>query len=125
MMSEFMSPSRLCQIEIYVSDIGKSLRYFKEVFGWEKVPAYIHNLCVLDVGDAEFGISLVPLKLKAAQKLTLYFKIDSIDQIKKMKKASEKISQKEIPDEKNLPSYGRVHFIVDPDGHRFGLFCPE
>lgn len=126
-MNCFISPESLCQIEILVSDLSSSIRYFEEVFGWKRVPAYIHNLCILDVKNSKIGVSLIPVgsALTAGQKLTLYFQVESEKEIKRMMETSERLSGRKGPKYKHLPSYGKVFYICSKDGHKFGLFLGE
>ena len=124
-MSVFISPDSLCQIEIYVSELKTSLEFYEKVFGWKKVPAYIHNLCVLDVNSSKVGVALVPSKLKAAQKSTFYFSVESSEIIEAVISEAKSLTGRSSREEKTLPSFGRVSYVIDPDGHRIGLFVPE
>lgn len=113
--------NHLCQIEIKVSDIGRSRVFYQEVFGLKLVPADIHNYYILDVPkQCPFGISLLVQKqVEANRAVVMYFKVDSLEGIREKISASKYGSFK---GERLVPGYGKAIFVEDPDGHRFGLF---
>ena len=119
-MKTSMGP--LCQIEIHVSDVQRSLAFYEDVFGWRAVPAEIHNYIVLEVpADSPYGVALVPTTSTASLKnnLVLYFSCDNPDScLEKVSKAGGRIRFRA----KQLPGYGRVDQFEDPDGQRFGLY---
>jgi predicted enzyme related to lactoylglutathione lyase len=128
MSSESIDPRRLCQIEIHVTDLKRSLTFYLEAFGWQKVPADIHNYTVLEVPrDCHFGISLIAKKTAAAteskapsqQNLVLYFKVDDPESI--VKKAVVAGGKKHFGPQK-IDGHGLIYQISDPDGNRFGIF---
>ena len=123
-MTVFVTPDSLCQIEIYVSSLGVSLEFYEKVFGWKKVPAYMHNLCVLDVKDSKIGVALVPSITKANQKSTLFFRVESAADVEQILKIAEKLTGKKPKRGRFLPGFGTVTYVIDPDGHRLGLFTP-
>ncbi len=123
MSRPIVDPVRLSQIEIVVSDLGRSLRFYDEAFGWRPVPAEFHELVLLDVPrDCPFGISLRPevqSEGNRPQRLTLYFTVDDPEHV------LDKVSSaggRSIPTKIKLPGYGVVYLCEDPDGTRFGLF---
>lgn len=118
-----VSASGLVQIEIHVSNLEASKRFFAEVFGWRGVPAELHNYVVLEVDEqSSFGISLAPSnRPQANQSLILYFKVADASQV--ADRAVQFGGAKRFGPTK-LPSYGNIWQIADPDGHWFGLFEP-
>jgi predicted enzyme related to lactoylglutathione lyase len=118
-------PDQLCQIEISVASLDKAINFYRHVFGWEPVPAYIHDYVVLKVPDnCPFGISLVPAREvsgPAANGITLYFKVASPDEIINVALLH---GGKKLPS-RRLPGYGKIAQFADPDGQIFGLFSSE
>lgn len=119
-----VDPRRLCQIEIRVSDIQKSLSFYEHVLGWHKVPALIHNYYVLEVPeDCPFGISLIPSKKTehghCNSLTTLYFEcLNPQEILAKVEVWGGRLCRDPGP----LPGYGTIKIFQDPDGQRFGLF---
>ena len=125
-----IEPKNLCQIEISVSDLKASAKYYEDVFGWKAVPAYIHNYIVLDVGDAGFGVSLVASKALEdgdfQQRNTLCFKVESEARALELTAYSSAFNQsKNDQKPKTLPGFGKVFNVYDPDGNKWGLFVDE
>lgn len=125
-----VEPKNLCQIEISVSDLKASAKYYKDVFGWKAVPAYIHNYLVLEVGDAGFGVSLVapgaPKDERFHQRNTLYFRVESEARAIEIASFSSAFHQRKNDSKpKTLPGFGKVFNIYDPDGNKWGLFVDE
>lgn len=118
-----ISPQELCQIEIQVDDLDRSVQFYQNVFGWSPVPAEIHEVTVLDVPqECPYGISLVPGRhSKAADKgrIVLYF--ESKDPKALVDRALENGGTLRFGPKK-LRGYGEIYQIVDPNGIRFGLF---
>jgi predicted enzyme related to lactoylglutathione lyase len=117
-----IDPTALCQIEIQVSDLSRSIEFYREVFGWQPVPAFIHEYVVLDVPEhCQFGVSLVPqpnLGRCHGNAVRLYFRVSDAPLI--LERASTFGGQR-LPG-RSLPGYGRVEVVTDPDGNAFGLF---
>jgi len=118
-----IDPTRLVQIEINVSDLEISLRFYEHAFGWRRVPAEIHNYVVLEVPDhCPFGVALVPRPGKPATAplplLVPYFKVEDPEAL--IKKVEE-FGGALVFGPKVLPSYGTIFQVADPDGQRFGL----
>lgn len=123
---EVVSPNNLCQIEIVVQDLKRSVDFYEQVMGWLRVPAEIHDYAVLQVPeDCPFGISLVPSRMRdpAAEqyvsRATIYFTVENPQSI--VDKAKE-FGGSFVFGPKKLPGYGACYQIADPDGQRIGLF---
>jgi predicted enzyme related to lactoylglutathione lyase len=118
-------PESLCQIEIRVSDLEKSISFYRHVFGWEPVPAHFHDYVVLAVPEScSFGISLVPSRSEskdAGTGVNLFFKAEKPEDIVK---AAVLHGGKKLPS-RRMPGYGRVVQFADPDGQVFGIFLPD
>ncbi|MCX6117644.1 MAG: VOC family protein [Proteobacteria bacterium] len=117
-----LGTGKLVQIEIHVSDLAASLAFYEKVFGWKKSPAEIHRYAVLEVPkDCTYGISLVPSSssISSSSSPILYFSFEDAAEIANL---AEKHGGSKRFGPANLPSYGKIWQITDPDGHRFGLF---
>lgn len=121
-----VSPKNLCQIEIVVQDLKRSVDFYREVLGWARVPADIHDYAVLQVPEGcPYGISLVPSRVSAttaenyASRATLYFQVENPQAIADRAK---EFGGAFVFGPKNLPGYGACYQIADPDGQRIGLF---
>ncbi|MFW7382038.1 MAG: VOC family protein [Oligoflexus sp.] len=118
-------PEKLCQIEIQVSELTRSLAFYTAVFGWRPAPADLHDYIVLDVPkDCPYGISLIPSgtsqsSSKGGNKMILYF---ACEQVESALAQVEPHGGKIRLGPKKIPGFGTVYVIDDPDGHRFGLF---
>ena len=122
----FLTPNSICQIKIGVSDMAKSLKFYERVFGWKKSPVYIHDLCVLDVKGPGIGVALVPDKSSAGQRLTLYFSISCKELMETILDEAGKLTGSFGDIERvDVPPYGNVCYIFDPDGTRIGLFLAQ
>ena len=131
-----MTPGSLCQIEIPVSDLQVALRFYEAAFGWQSVPAEMHNYVVLDLpADCPYGISLFPIdnqpgnstaqhpqlenKKDDSNRVTLYFAAENPEEVlKKVESAGGKKRFGPRP----LAGYGTIWQFTDPDGNRFGIF---
>lgn len=116
-----ISPTRLCQIEIPVSDLGKSGLFYEKTFGWRTAPAEMHEYAVLEVPEScPFGISLIPTaRPRSGDATVIYFAVDDPKQIAAL------VSQhggKIRFGPKKLGGYGEIWQVEDPDGNRFGLY---
>lgn len=127
-----IDPRSLCQIEIMITDRERSVAFYSRVFGWTPVPADIHEFIVLNVSeDCPWGISLVTVT--RAEQLrssltTLYFAVASMDQAKKIVTEAEECGGRVISssgDGRDVPGYGRMWVVADPDGQRWGLFLKK
>ena len=115
-----MSP--LVQIEVLVSDLDRSLAFYRDVFHWHEVAAEMHDYKVLDTPpEWGFGISLRPLggEQFGPSRLVLYFAVPDPEKTSAL--AAEK-GGKRLFGPRTLPSYGEIWQIEDPDGQRWGLF---
>ena len=115
-------PQNLCQIEIPVKDVAKSLKFYEAVLGWKEAPCDIHGYRVLQVPqECPFGISLVPAaEAKGrARGMILYFAVEDVDVIANR---AEALAERAFGKARKLPGYGTVRLIEDPDGHRIGLY---
>ena len=119
-----IKPDSLCQIEIPVKDLGAGARFFQQAFGWETVPAEMHNYVVFDVPKTcPFGVSLVPASngtpVPSGQRVTIYFAVDAPeDALQRIEGAG---GTKSLGP-RQIPGYGTIWHFCDPDGNRFGLF---
>lgn len=124
-----VDPTRLCQIEIQVSDLKQALRFYECAFGWRAAPAELHEYVVLDVPDhCPFGISLVPGKAAASSSasthgnMVLYFAVDDPEKVVVNVVASGgKKRFGPVP----LLGYGEIYQVEDPDGTRFGFYVKK
>ncbi|MEY4632330.1 MAG: hypothetical protein RIQ81_2450 [Pseudomonadota bacterium] len=120
-----VSPASICQIEIPVSDLQASLKFYEHVFGWRRSPAEIQEYVVLESPDPEaaIGVSLIPGATPAGRNghahTVLYFKVQNPDEI--AARAVTWGGTKRFGPRK-VPSYGEIWRITDPDGNQFGLF---
>lgn len=117
-----IDPTKLCQIELAVSDIDAAINFYQKVFGWNASKAKIHNYIVMDVPETcPYGISLVPMPTTSenalSHKVTLYFKTEHLGEISKSALKYGGTATLE----KIIPGYGDITIIQDLDGHRFGL----
>lgn len=122
-----IDPTKLCQIEIQVRDLDRSILFYQNVLGWHPIPAEIHRVTVLEVPEhCAFGISLIGHKTRhsAAKQvpwspLVLYFAHDKPQEI--IAKVPQYLGRVRFGP-KQLPGYGEIFQFMDPDGTRFGLF---
>ena len=116
-----INPLELCQIEIAVEDVERSLLFYQKAFGWEQVPIELHDYFVLRVPqDSSFGISLVPSKTSkpASGGVVVYFGVDSLRaQIDLVKAAGGAL----VWGPTQVPGTGQIAQVSDPDGNRWGL----
>ena len=114
----------LCQIEIKVTDIDRSLSFYEKVFGWVRVPADIHEYHVLKVPEEwPFGVSLVPTKvLNPSNSVVNYFHTNSVQTVLD---DARKNGGDVVFGPKILPGYGSLFHIKDPDGNTIGVFSEE
>ena len=117
-----IDPTHLCQIEIHVTDMELSRRFYEEVMGWKVSPAEIHMLTVLEVPEhCHFGISLVS-DLNPSQSNSnhtiLYFRHKDP---KAVAERAASFNGAKVSAPMKLPSYGKAIFISDPDGQKFGI----
>lgn len=120
-----IDPNQLCQIEIHVSDLRRSLTFYEGVFGWRAAPAEIHDYVVLDVPeDCPFGIALAVNKAarSSGSRSVLYFRVDDPKAIAERVEAH---GGTLVFGPAKLGGYGTVYRIRDPDGQTFGLFAPQ
>lgn len=116
---------KLCQIEIPMGDIPRTLTFYREVFGWVPAPIEIHSYFVMQIPEElPYGVSLVPqtFSSKKGPQITLYYEVDSESQREAIVKKAETWEGKSLGPARALPGYGSVQFILDPNGNRFGLF---
>ncbi|NRA65183.1 MAG: VOC family protein [Pseudobacteriovorax sp.] len=119
-----LEPKNLCQIELQITDIDISLRFYEELFGWRAVPIELDNYTVLDFSnDQPFGISLVHRQSDKAIKPPpiLYFE-GKITDLQNFKEKVSNLKGKFVRGPARLPGYGMVHVVQDPSGNLFGIF---
>lgn len=117
-----IDPRQLCQIEIRISDLERSLAFYRQVFGWKPVPAEVHNYIILDVPeDCPVGITLIPgnESKEDSKRLVLYFAVDDPEEIiSKVKDLGGRV----ILGPRKVQGYGTIYQFTDPNGQCFGLF---
>lgn len=117
-----LNPTKLCQIDISVTDLGRSQRFYESVFQWKASPADLHNCIILEVPDnCPYGIALYQSlddKKQISNSITLYFATNNAHEIaeKAVSFGGKKTKTR------NIPRYGQVVYIEDPDQNIFGLF---
>jgi predicted enzyme related to lactoylglutathione lyase len=120
-----LDPRSLCQIEIPVSDQQRALAFYRAAFGWEAVPAEIHEFVVLAVpDDCPFGLALVPYVRSGGEPVprngpVLYFATPDPEAVVARVEAAG--GRRRFGPTK-LAGYGTIFQIEDPDGNRFGLY---
>jgi len=117
---------KLCQIEIHVRDLEKSLQFYLSVFGWQRIPADLHDYIVLDVPEnCPYGVSLIPTAPSSrtaganTNRIVLYFACHEPEEC--ANKALAAGGRKRLGP-KRVPGVGTIYLIEDLDGHRFGLY---
>lgn len=118
-----VDPTRVCQVEIPVSDVPRATYFYENAFGWKPVPAELHEYVVLAVPDAcSFGIALVPGREKEAKTsgVVLYFAVDDPELVAS---AAQAFGGRRRFGPVKLFGYGQVWQVEDPDGTRFGLYA--
>jgi len=115
-------PTKLCQIEIPVSNIERSVLFYDAVFGWQQAPAEMHEYVVMQVPDeCPYGISLIPTKKeRTGDSVVLYFQTE--DPVRVVEAAKNNGGRLRFGPKK-LGVYGDIYQIEDPDGNRFGLYA--
>ena len=124
-----VSPGSICQVEIPVSDVETSVRFYEHVFGWRRSPAEIQEYIVLEApgvspdGHSDIGISLIPgasPEIRNGHPHTvIYFKVEDPAEIARR---AETFGGSRRFGPRRIPSYGEIWRITDPDGNQFGLF---
>ena len=122
MSGAYVDPRRLCQIEILVSDLKRSVAFYDEALGWKPAPAQLHDFVVLSVpDDCPFGIGLrsgIPEKTNGNQ-VVLYFAADHPQAVIQRVGSC---GGHPVFGPNHLPGYGYIWQFADPDGNRFGLY---
>lgn len=116
-----LEPTKLCQIEIPVTDLEASVAFFEASFGWKQAPAEMHEYIVMQVpDDCPYGISLVPSKKERnGDSIVLYFQVEDPQAIVD---AVVKNGGKFRFGPKKLGLYGEIYQVEDLDQNRFGLY---
>lgn len=114
---------QICQIEIKVSNIKRSLEFYEKFFAWKPTPVSIHNVFVLNLPkESPYGISLIPHeKPDIGSALTLYFKA-SKEEFLTLKQKAVDLRLENSSEPRMVSGYGEIFYIEDPDGHCFGIF---
>ena len=115
--------SKLCQIEVEVTDITRARNFYETVFALKTLPAEMHRYYILEVpSDCPYGISLrLTDQVVPSQSVLLYFAVPTLEGIG----ARVELAQSgAIEGKRVIPGYGQAALVTDPDGHRFGLFSP-
>jgi len=114
-----IDPSKICQIEIQVSDIERAKKFYEHAFGWKESPAELFNYTILEVPEnCGFGISLVPAVKGEGSRTVIYFMVEKPEEI--VKKVQEFGGSLRFGPKK-LPPHGEIYQVCDPDGNPFGL----
>ena len=116
-----LDPTRLCQIELHVTDLERAQAFYAGAFGWQRVPADLHELVVLAVPPGcPFGISLVPRRTaESGSALVVYFATDDPEAVLRQVEAH---GGKRGLGPVGIAGYGLTYHCTDPDGTRFGLY---
>ena len=117
-----IDPGKLCQLEIHVKDLERSLTFYREVLGWNDVPAEIHLYHILEVPeDCPWGVALIPDSSaeNRGSNLVPYFAATDPERI--CGKAIEH-GGKKIFGPRKMGAYGETWQIADPDGQKYGLY---
>jgi predicted enzyme related to lactoylglutathione lyase len=121
-----IDPTRLCQIELQVTDLKAAAQFYAEAFGWQVVPAELHEYVVLQVPDGcPFGIALTPKRADGGASpgnVVLYFGVDDPEAVTR---AVEKAGGKKRFGPMPLMGYGSIYQVEDPEGTRFGLYLKK
>lgn len=123
-----LSPQRLCQIEVQVTDLSRATRFYATVFGWEAVPADLFQYAILSVpDDSPFGISLLaaPGNQNTTSRSTLFLKMESAEELQELIERVKSEQQGETLKTRVVPGYGVVWTFSDPDGQKWGLFLEQ
>jgi len=115
-----VDPSKLCQIELAVSNVEAAISFYHNVFGWKLTDAKMHDYYILDVPqNCNFGIALVPKSSTSIKNsgITLYFNTNLRVQIEKLALSN----GGHVSNRPAIPGYKKITFIEDPDGNNFGL----
>jgi predicted enzyme related to lactoylglutathione lyase len=125
-----VDPTRLCQIEVQVSDLKAAAQFYEQAFGWRVMPADLHEYVVLEVPDGcPYGISLTPRRQHQRSEATrwessivLYFAVDDPEEVvRRVERAGGKKRFGPMP----LMGYGAIYQVEDLDGTRFGLYLKK
>ncbi len=116
-----VDPTKLCQIEIAVSDLTRALAFYAGAFGWTRTPAELHEYAVLSVPETcAFGISLVPDSPPPAPGgITLYFAVTEAAAVV-ASAVTHGGSSRGGPT--SVAGYGTVWRLADPDGNVWGVY---
>jgi len=101
---------RIPYIRIGVSDLKKSLSFYQDILGLEKISEWPAG-AIFDIGGVELG-----LELKAKPEICLL--VDDVD------KAYQNLKDKGlkfVTEPKDQPWGGRTAAFVDPDGNAFEI----
>jgi uncharacterized protein len=117
-----LDPTRLCQIELRASDMQRALAFYEGAFGWNPVPAELHNYVVLDVPEhCPFGIAVVPGRLPnaGAGGGVMYFGADDPEALLANIQSH---GGHRVLGPTSLAGYGTIWQFDDTEGNRFGLY---
>lgn len=119
-----VTPENLCQLDLTVSNIDRSLRFYAGVFAWTEAPCEIFNYHVLNVPKTcPFGIALIekPDHRFTLSALCLSFSMATKQEILDAFGKVETLGGQHLG-ERKLPGYGYLWEFCDPDGQRYRFF---
>lgn len=119
-----VDPTHLCQLEIPVSNMPRALSFYERAFGWRAAPAELHEYVVIDVPEScPYGIALVPRRGEPGRAgLTAYIRVE--DPVAVCQAVVDAGGTKRFGP-MQLPGYGTIFQVEDPDGNRWGLFAAK
>ena len=99
---------RIAHITIGVSDLKRSMAFFGDILGFDKIGEW-SNYAIFDIAGVSFG-------LEPKAKTEIFLLVDDVDQAyRKLKKGGLKFTT----EPKDQPWGAREASFVDPDGNKF------
>ncbi len=113
-----MAQPLIAHVEIPVTDLNKSQKFFKNVFGWEFKPFGNGYLLYNNHKGIMAGLRQVEKVIKG-DSTVFHVNVESIDDIhEKVKKFGGDVKTEKT----TIPAMGWYALIYDPDGNTIGLY---